>query len=57
MQHLEHVFPNDIFYNKHESFIEKYNTDENKEHFTPWLHADKHIHSLYAKEIMEFIEQ
>ena len=57
MQHLEHVFPNDIFYNKHESFIEKYNTDENKEHFTPWLHADKHIHSLYAKEIIEFIEQ
>lgn len=57
MQHLEHVFPNDVFYNKHESFIEKYNTDENKEHFTPWLHADKHIHSLYAKEIMEFIER
>ena len=57
MQHLEHSFPNDVFYNKHESFIEKYNTDENKEHFTPWLHADKHIHTLYANEIIKFIEE
>ena len=57
MEHLEYSFPNDVFYNKHESFIQKYNTEENKEHFTPWLHANKYIHTLYANEIKKFIEE
>ncbi len=57
LKHLDHTFPNDIFYDKHSSFIEKYNTEENAEHFTPWVHADKYIHSLYANDVKKFIEE
>jgi hypothetical protein len=57
LKHLQHTFPDDVFYNKHDSFFEKYNTAENTEHFTPWGHADKYIHSLFANDVKKFIEE
>jgi hypothetical protein len=57
LRHLEHTFPNDIFFEKHNSFIERYNTKDNTAHFTSWLHADKHIHTLYATDVKQFIEE
>lgn len=57
LEHLRHAFPDDIFYNKHNSFYEQYNTDEYAEHFTTWGHADRYIHRLFANDVMEFIEE
>jgi len=57
IEHLQHTFPDDVFYNKHNSFFEQYNTEENAEHFTPWHHADKYIHTLFADDVKKFIEE
>jgi len=52
---LEHSFPNDVFFEKYNSFIQRYE-ETHKEHFTDWMHADQEIHSLYAKDLIQFIE-
>jgi hypothetical protein len=57
LEHLKYTFPNDVFYNKNNSFFERYNTDEYTGHFTPWNHADKYIHSLFANDVKKFIEE
>ena len=52
---LEHVFPTDVFYELNESFVQKFE-NTHKEHFTEWFHADETLHSMYAKEILNFLE-
>ena len=57
LKHLMHTFPNDVFFESDDSFIERYDTEDNASHFTEWYHADKHLHTLYADEVKKFIEE
>jgi len=57
LKHLMHTFPHDVFFESEDSFIERYDTEENASHFSEWYHADKHLHTLYANEVKKFIEE
>jgi len=53
---LDQIFPQDSYFEKYNSFIDNY-LESHGEHFTDWLHADELVHSLYAKKLIQHIEE
>jgi hypothetical protein len=52
---LEQAFPKEVFYEMNNSFVQKFE-DTHREHFTDWFHADETLHTMYAKEIVNYLE-
>lgn len=50
-----HDFPYHTFFEHTDSFIDQY-LESDKEHFTPWLHADAYLHDKYASKLIQYIE-
>lgn len=53
---LKSLFPFDTYFEVEDSFIEQYQ-DLYPEKFTPWFHADRDLHSMYAKKIVQYIRE
>ncbi len=55
IEHMVKTFPFDTFIEPYDSFVDQYK-ETHKEHFSDWLHADKHVHNLYFKKLKQRLD-